>query len=71
MDETIRELTAALKRFEPCSTEIKPRAGFSYQQPHPGVFEWMPIMQVAESVLVKLVSYNPHNPVVGRLPTIL
>jgi ornithine cyclodeaminase/alanine dehydrogenase-like protein (mu-crystallin family) len=71
MDETIDELTAALRQFDPRRTELLPRAGFAYQTPRPGVFEWMPIMQVAKSVLVKLVAYNPQNPDRGRLPTIM
>lgn len=71
MDRTIRELTAALARFDPQATVLQPRAGFVFESPRPGVFEWMPVMQVGESILVKLVSYLPQNPGRHGLPTIL
>lgn len=71
MDDTIAELTLALRNFDPQTMQILPRTGFVMQKPRLGVFEWMPVMKVAESVLMKLVSYNPGNPDGDALPTIL
>lgn len=71
MDETIDELSTALRCFDPREMVLKPRAGFTYQKPALGVFEWMPVMKMGETILVKLVSYNPENPTRVSLPTIL
>ena len=71
MDEMIRRLTHALKGFDERHSTIKPRDGFQYTYPHPGVIEWMPSMRNQETITVKMVAYNPKNPERENLPTIL
>lgn len=71
MDETIAALDRTLARFDPARTELRKREGFQYQQPHPGVFEWMPVMELGRQVVVKLVGYNPANVESVGLPTIV
>jgi ornithine cyclodeaminase/alanine dehydrogenase-like protein (mu-crystallin family) len=71
MDETLSALERELEHFDPASTELRKREGFQYQHPHPGVLEWMPVMQVGRHAVVKLVGYNPRNPEELGLPTIL
>jgi ornithine cyclodeaminase len=71
MDELIDRLTLALARFDDSQTLIKKRDGFAYDQPHPGVLEWMPCMQSQGRVTLKMVAYNPKNPQLEQLPTIL
>lgn len=71
MDELIDRLTSALARFDATQTIIKQRDGFAYTLPSPGVLEWMPCMQAQDKVTVKMVAYNPRNPEVEHLPTIL
>lgn len=71
MDELIERLTTALTTFDPAVTSIPARSGFSYTRPHPGLIEWMPLMQDEEHVVLKVVGYHPMNPSVHNLPTIV
>ncbi|PTL83572.1 ornithine cyclodeaminase family protein [Vitiosangium sp. GDMCC 1.1324] len=71
LDETIAALERTLARFDPSHTELRKRDGFQYQHPHPGVLEWMPVMEVGRQAVVKLVGYNPANVEGVGLPTIL
>jgi ornithine cyclodeaminase/alanine dehydrogenase-like protein (mu-crystallin family) len=71
MDEMIRRLTRAFTEFDPRRTVVPARAGFSYQEPQPGLVEWMPVMNSCERVTLKVVGYHPGNPDLHQLPTIL
>nr|CAF05645.1 TubZ protein [Archangium disciforme] len=71
MDEVISTLEYELEHFDPANTELRKREGFQYQHPHPGVLEWMPVMQVGRHAVIKLVGYNPRSPEELGLPTIL
>ena len=71
MDELIEQLMAAFVRFDPRATHIPIRSGFNYEEPSPGLVEWMPIMQAGKQVVIKVVGYHPENPSQQNLPTIL
>ena len=71
MDELIDRLMEAFKGFDATNTISPTRAGFHYEQPNLGLIEWMPVMQVGATAVVKIVGYHPHNPTSNRLPTIL
>ena len=70
MDELIRRLESACRRYAPESTSVPIRQGFNYKSPFTGLVEWMPAMQDGQ-VTIKLVGYHPRNPVEHDLPTIL
>jgi ornithine cyclodeaminase/alanine dehydrogenase-like protein (mu-crystallin family) len=67
MDELIERLASAFVDYDPRATEVPARDGFHYQEPEPGLIEWMPLMKRGEMMLMKVVGYHPHSP----LPTIL
>ena len=71
MDEIIDELRKTFRNFDDDLTQVRKRDGFSYLTPFPGVLEWMPVMQVDEYAVIKLVAYNPANPVLYQMPTIV
>lgn len=71
MDDVIKALRQTLLEFDAALTEVRQRDGFAYQVPNPGMFEWMPMMQVGESAVVKLVGYNPLSPRLYDVPTIV
>ncbi|NEP19666.1 MAG: ornithine cyclodeaminase family protein, partial [Leptolyngbya sp. SIO4C1] len=71
MDEMIARLTRAFEQFDPTETLVPVRTGFSYQQPHVGLVEWMPLFQKPDQIVVKAVGYHPQNPERYRLPTVL
>lgn len=71
MDELIDSLSEALRAYDESKTRIIKRAGFSYEHPHPGVLEWMPAMSAGHQGVLKVVAYNPSNPVARGLPTIV
>ena len=71
MDELIDALGAALKKFDGTRTLATPRRGFHYQEPNPGLLEWMPALEVGKRAMIKLVGYHPTNPESRGLPTIL
>lgn len=71
MDEVIKVLRQTFLDFDAAATEVRPRDGFAYQVPNPGVLEWMPLMQVGEVAVVKMVGYNPHSPRLYDVPTIV
>ena len=71
MDELIDVLGTALKRFDDTLTLATPRRGFQYQEPDPGLLEWMPALEVGKRAMIKLVGYHPTNPRSRGLPTIL
>lgn len=67
----IAQLGVRLRRFDPASILVSPRAGFDYRHPEFGLMEWMPICIKGEYTLIKIVGYHPANPVERDLPTIL
>ncbi|MGB7922668.1 MAG: ornithine cyclodeaminase family protein [Pyrinomonadaceae bacterium] len=71
MDEVIEELTRSLRDFDEARTQVRRRDGFMFMRPRPGILEWMPIMETESAVLIKVVGYNPFNPVDHGLPTII
>lgn len=71
MDDIIDELRKTFRNFDDVLTHVRKRDGFSYLTPYPGVLEWMPVMQVDDFAVIKLVSYNPGNPVLYQMPTIV
>lgn len=70
MDEMIDGLTHALSQADE-GFDVRPRSGFQYTIPAPGVLEWMPVMHAKGSVAIKVVSYNPRNVGLFGLPTIV
>ena len=71
MDETITRLTQAFKQFDPAQTVVPVRTGFSYEHPHVGLVEWMPLFEKHRQIVVKAVGYHPNNPDLYKLPTVL
>jgi len=71
MDDIIDELRRTFRNFDDDLTQVRKRDGFSYLTPFPGVLEWMPVMQVDDFAVIKVVSYNPANPVLYQMPTII
>ncbi len=71
MDEIINELRKTFRSFDDELTQVRTRDGFSYLTPYPGVLEWMPVMQVDDFAVIKVVSYNPGNPMLYQVPTII
>ena len=71
MDELIDRLHQAFIDYDPVQTLIPVRDGFSYLEPHPGLLEWMPLLNSGSQMLMKLVGYHPQNPDLNKLPTIL
>ncbi len=71
MDEMIERLTWAIEQFDERQTIIPTRSGFQYTVPQVGLIEWMPVMQLGQTVTVKMVGYHPANPNFRELPTIL
>ncbi len=71
MDEMIARLTQAFERFDPHQTVVPVRTGFSYEQPHIGLVEWMPLFEKQRQIVVKAVGYHPQNPGLYNLPTVL
>ena len=71
MDQLIERLEVAFRDFDVAKTKIPIRDGFSYQVPHMGLLEWMPILHSGQEMLMKLVGYHPENPDKYQLPTIL
>ncbi|NEQ52237.1 MAG: ornithine cyclodeaminase family protein [Leptolyngbya sp. SIO3F4] len=71
MDETISRLIQVFEQFDPTQTVVPVRTGFSYEQPHVGLVEWMPLFEKHRQIVVKAVGYHPQNPSVHNLPTVL
>lgn len=71
MDETIVGLTCAFEQFDPTRTVVPIRTGFSYEYPHVGLVEWMPLFEKHRQIVVKAVGYHPQNPSLHNLPTVL
>ena len=71
MDQMIDRLTQALANFDPTETIVPVRTGFSYEKPHVGLVEWMPLFQKQSQIILKAVGYHPENPHRYHLPSIL
>lgn len=71
MDELIDQLEMGIRAFDPSWTEIPARSGFSYERPHSGLVEWMPLYTRGGHVMLKIVGYHPRNPRRFSLPSIL
>ena len=71
MDTLIARLISAFRNFSPANTRIPARSGFHYENPAPGLIEWMPLHALDREVMIKLVGYHPSNPNTQNLPTIL
>lgn len=71
MDDLISRLTKAFKSFDPTQTHIPIRSGFNYEEPAPGLIEWMPLYQKGDQIVIKVVGYHPDNPSQLGLPTII
>ncbi|MCO5190316.1 MAG: ornithine cyclodeaminase family protein [Anaerolineae bacterium] len=71
MDETIRALIQAFIQYDENTMNVFERDGFSYTKPHPSLLEWMPVARTGDRAVVKMVSYNPINPMRFELPTIV
>ncbi|MEO1655767.1 MAG: ornithine cyclodeaminase family protein, partial [Bacteroidota bacterium] len=71
MDQIIERLTQGIIQYNPKQTDIPARSGFNYQDPFPGLVEWMPLHQLGNKVVNKLVGYHPENPKHFDIPTIL
>jgi ornithine cyclodeaminase/alanine dehydrogenase-like protein (mu-crystallin family) len=71
MDELIIRMERAIFEFDLDKTLVPAREGFEYHEPHSGLLEWMPLLQIGEQVTMKVVSYHPSNPAVQNIPTIV
>ncbi|NJL94881.1 MAG: ornithine cyclodeaminase family protein, partial [Anaerolineae bacterium] len=71
MDRVIAQTGRAFLEMQAGRVQVSPRQGFMFPAPHTGVLEWMPATQVGDAVILKAVSYSPHNPRQRGLPTIL
>jgi ornithine cyclodeaminase/alanine dehydrogenase-like protein (mu-crystallin family) len=70
-DLTTERMAEVLTGSSGSPTEMKQRDGFVFSGPQVGLLEWMPAVRLGATVSIKLVGYNPHNPVKNQLPTIL
>lgn len=70
MCNLIEALEAAFIAYDPNITEVPMRTGFTYDQPHNGLLEWMPLITHGYSATIKVVGYHPNNPRVHEIPTI-
>lgn len=66
MDTLIDKTESAFYEFSTDNIELPQRNGFNDK----GLVEWMPVSIKGKSVVIKVVSYFPENPVLHRLATI-
>lgn len=71
MDDITRELCHAFAAYDEAVVDIQTRDGFIYTDPAPSLLEWMPAAIKGETAVVKMVGYNPANPLRKELPTIV
>ncbi|MEO8257700.1 MAG: ornithine cyclodeaminase family protein [Acidobacteriota bacterium] len=71
MDDLIARLTAAIRVFDPASSQVPPRSGVYYEKPEWGLLEWMPAHLGAQGTTVKLVGYHPANPARRGVPSVV
>ena len=70
MDKMIAGLEKAFKNYDKNFTEVKQRNGFTHHGEYPSILEWMPVSEQGMAT-VKIVGYNPGNPIRHNLPTII
>ena len=61
MDELIARMEQAIFDFELDKTIVPARDGFEYHEPNLGLLEWMPLLQIEEQVIMKMVGYHPSK----------
>ena len=83
MDDLIQSMTDTFLRYDSRVVEVRKRDGFNYDRRRGGgaaqlspelaggLLEWMPVLDVGSTSTVKMVSYNPKNPVRHGIPTII
>lgn len=71
MDSMIERLHRTLAEARPGAFDLRARDGFSHGPPLPGALEWMPVMQNERVATIKVVGYNPANPSLRGLPTVV
>ncbi len=71
MEKLIHRTISAIQHYNPQQTNIPVRMGFHYTTPRTGLIEWMPLLDIGNQVIIKVVGYHPSNPKVKKLPTIL
>ena len=71
LDDVVEALERTLRSNVAERYTVPRRDGFSYSTPSNGLLEWMPAMEQAGDVTVKLVGYHPENPGRRSLPTIV
>jgi ornithine cyclodeaminase/alanine dehydrogenase-like protein (mu-crystallin family) len=74
MRKLVERLSIAINNYNPQKISIPVRSGFYYENPQPGLIEWMPLYNQCDhegKVLIKVVGYHPSNPGKLNLPTIV
>lgn len=71
MDDAINGISSACRTFDDTSYSVPVRGGFSYNDEHKGLLEWMPVIEFRNQVMMKLVAYHPRNPQQQNIPTVL
>ena len=72
MDEIISGIRRACLEFDAAHYSIPVRSGFVYEKESShGLIEWMPVIRYGDSVVVKLVGYQPDNPRERSLPSVI
>ncbi|CAN5561009.1 ornithine cyclodeaminase [soil metagenome] len=83
MDALIEAMTDAFIRYDSRMIEVRKRDGFNYDRRRGagapaispdlagGLLEWMPVLDLGTAATIKIVSYNPRNPVRHGVPTIV
>jgi len=71
MDDVIEEIRSSCRSYRSQACESPLRSGFQYARPAFGLLEWMPFMDGAGRITIKIVGYHPENPRQHHIPTIL
>jgi ornithine cyclodeaminase/alanine dehydrogenase-like protein (mu-crystallin family) len=71
MDLMIDRLRSRFAQHDPAEVQARDRDGFRYDKPALGLLEWMPTHEVGGPVVIKMVGYNPTNPLQRRLPSVI
>lgn len=71
MDDVIAEIRSCCRSYRSLECESPLRSGFHYARPAFGLLEWMPFMDGAGRITIKIVGYHPENPRQHHIPTIL
>lgn len=71
MSMLINALEEGFRTYDPGCIHVPTRSGFTYDVPHTGLLEWMPIMDRGRTATIKVVGYHPSNLIHHELPTII